>query len=223
VFPQDAAAPIAETSKKSHRLSRFVSSVAAHAFTPLAKQNVPGEYEEFFRAMNLDPEKQRRTQDILIDWGAAEQFVVVKALLRGQHPGSGYKPKTTEERNELIRDRDKKLAEILSPEELAKLIPIRFQNETNCATICSWQDQSESTRSWCRKLKPLSRKLRICKSCEQPSLFFFRLCLEPRWNKRPPCSAWGGQPCPGYRRDFANGATRVAFYRDSMAGVGTYS
>jgi hypothetical protein len=119
---QNAAAPTAGTPKKSHRLSRVLTSVAAHAFRPLAKQ-VPEEYEydEFFKAMNLDPEKQRRTKEILIDYRAAEAFVAVKGLLRGQHPGSGYKPKTTEERNELISDRDNKLAEILSPEELARL------------------------------------------------------------------------------------------------------
>jgi len=68
----------------------------------------------------------------------------------------------------------------------------------------------------------LLRKLRICKSCEQPSRFFFRLCLEPHWNKRRPCSAWGEQPCPGYRRDFANGVARIALCQDGMAGGGTH-
>ena len=102
------------------------------------------------------------------------------------------------------------------------VILIRFQNETNYATLCSWQDQGTSTQSWCRELRPLSRKLRICKSCERPRRFFFRLYLEPRWNRRHPCSGWGAPQCPGCKRGFANGAARIALCQDGTAGGGTY-
>jgi hypothetical protein len=44
------------------------------------------------------------------------------------------------------------------------LILKSFQNETNTAILQPWQDHGKSTQSWCRKLRPLSRKLRICKS-----------------------------------------------------------
>jgi len=96
--------------------SKLSSSVADLFLGRITGRVISEEYDAFFKEANLGAEKEQAVRKILVAYGEKATIASAKGALRNPH--TDYDPRTVEEVNNIDREQEKRLAEVLSPEEL---------------------------------------------------------------------------------------------------------